>query len=147
MAGALSSMRMILAMVLVSGCAAGHRVTRVLGEQEYVAFADRPSAGYAPMAPPDCAEGAPECAGQWLAAIHIGDRGGSIERVLQTPTGFQIYVRASCDAEPAPNWTLLLRKPVVPVNIVQIKTVGCDSLAAQQPGAAGVTPAGLDGTM
>lgn len=124
-------MRMILAMVLISGCAAGNRATRVLGEQEYVAFADRPSAGYAPMAPPDCAEGAPECAGQWLADIHIGERGGSIERVLQTPSGFHVYVRASCDAEPAPNWTLLLRKPVVPVSIVQIKTPGCDPLAAQ----------------
>lgn len=115
----------------VAGCAAGNRTTRVLGEQEYVAFADRPSGGYAPQAPPDCAEGAPECAGQWLAEIHIGDRGGSIERVLQTSTGFQVYVRPSCDGEPAPNWTLLLRKPVVPVNVVRIGAATCDPLAAR----------------
>jgi len=118
-------MRLILLVVVVSACAAGNRSTRVLGEQEYVAFADRPSGGYAPLAPPDCAEGAPECAGQWLAEVHIGERGGTIERVLQTQTGFQIYVRPSCDAEPAPNWTLLLRKPVVPVHVVRIGAAEC----------------------
>jgi hypothetical protein len=113
----------------VSACAAGTRSTRVLGEQEYVAFADRPSGGFAPLAPPDCAAKAEECRGQWLAAVHIGEHGGSIERVLQTQAGYTIYVRANGDQEEAPNWTLLLRDPVVPVTIVK--------LSAQEPGAAG----------
>ncbi len=113
-------MRIFLLLVALSACAAGNRSTRVLGEQEYVAFADRPSGGFAPLAPPDCAGGAEECRGQWLAPVEIGERGGSIERVLQTPDGFIVYVRPSCELEPAPNWTLLLRKPVVPVKTVKL---------------------------
>jgi hypothetical protein len=116
-------MRMMLLpiVVLAAGCGGPLRTTRVLGEQEYVAFADRPSGGYAPMAPPDCSVGDEACKGQWLAKVHIGERGGSIERVLQTPDAFIVYVRqAACDAEPAPNWTLLLRKPVTTVKIVQL---------------------------
>lgn len=139
-------MRLILFLVAVSACAAGNRSTRALGEQEYVAFADRPTGGFAPLAPPECAENAEECRGQWLAPVVIGERGGSIERVLQTPNGFTIYVRASCDAAPAPNWTLMLRKPVVPVTIVKLGAgQGCDPLATEQPGAA-AGPRG-DGTM
>lgn len=111
---------MILALVVISACAAGNRSTRVLGEQEYVAFADRPSGGFAPMAVPDCTGKAEECRGQWLAPVPIGPRGGSIERVLQTQGGFTVYVRPSCEIDPAPNWTLLLREPVVPVTIVRI---------------------------
>jgi hypothetical protein len=139
-------MRLILVLVAVSACAAGNRSTRALGEQEYVAFADRPTGGFAPLAPPDCAENAEDCRGQWLAPVVIGERGGSIERVLQTANGFTVYVRASCDAEPAPNWTLMLRKPVVPVTIVKLGAgQGCDPLATEQPRA----PAGAvgDGTM
>ncbi len=139
-------MRLILMLVVVSACAAGSRTTRALGEQEYVAFADRPAGGFAPLAPPDCAEGAKDCRGQWLAPIVIGERGGSLERVLQTPTGFTVYVRPSCDEEPAPNWTLMLRKPVVPVTIIKLGAgQGCDPLAAEKPGAAGGP--GRDGTM
>lgn len=124
-------------LVAVSACAAGTRSTRALGEQEYVAFADRPNGGFAPMAPPDCAAGAEECRGQWLAPVHIGERGGSIERVLQTQTGFTVYVRESGDQGDAPNWTLLLREPVVPVTIVKLPT--------QEPGATGRSRG--DGTM
>jgi hypothetical protein len=116
-------MRMILAVAaLAAGCGGGFRSTRVLGEQEYVAFADRPSGGYAPMAPPDCDAGADECTGQYVADVQIGPRGGSIERVLQTRTGYVIYVRANpeCTGDPAPNWKLLLRKPVQSVNIVHL---------------------------
>jgi hypothetical protein len=123
-------MRLILLVSVLSACAAGNRTTRVLDDAEYVAFADRPSGGYAPMAPPDCAGSAPECAGQWLAQVHIGDRGGAIERVLQTRAGFQIYVRAkqACDGDPEPNWQLLLRKPVVPINVVQLgKAPACET--------------------
>jgi hypothetical protein len=146
-------MRLILMLVAVSACAAGTRSTRVLGEQEYVAFADRPTGGFAPLAPPDCADNADDCRGQWLAPVQIGERGGSIERVLQTQTGFVIYVRPSCDAEPAPNWTLMLRKPVMPVKVIKLGAgQGCDppvarsaSRSPEQPGA----PAGAvgDGTM
>jgi len=113
-------MRLIMVLVAVSACAAGVRSTRVLGEAEYVAFADRPSGGYAPLAPPDCAAKAEDCRGQWLAPVPISAHGGTIERVLQTPNGFTVYVRASGDQEDAPNWTLLLREPVVPVTIVQL---------------------------
>ncbi len=139
---------MILMVTLLAACAAGNRSTRVLQETEYVAFADRPTGGYAPMAPPDCAANEAECTGQWLAQIQIGEHGGTIERVMQTRAGFQVYVRASCDGDAAPNWTLMLRKPVVPVNVVTIANLQCDPLATQQAGAAsGGTPSGLDGTM
>ncbi len=144
-------MRLILLVASLSACAAGNRSTRVLEETEYVAFADRPTGGYAPMAPPDCAASEPECTGQWLAEINIGERGGTIQRVLQTRTGFQVYVRASCDGEIGPNWTLLLRKPVVPVHVVELASSQCDPLATEQAGqgsmTAGATPPGLDGTM
>ena len=113
-------MRIILAIAVLGACGGGFRSTRVLGEQEYVAFADRPSGGYAPMEPPDCAAGVDECTGQFIADVNIGPRGGSVERVLQTRTGYVIYVRAECGAEEAPNWKLLLRKPVQSVNIVHL---------------------------
>lgn len=113
-------MRFLLALLVMSACAAGNRSTRVLGEQEYVAFADRPSGGFAPVAIPECAAKAEECRGQWLAPVQIWPHGGSIERVLQTQEGFTVYVRPSCELEPAPNWTLLLREPVVPVKVVRI---------------------------
>lgn len=123
--------RMLLGIAVLVACGGPLRTTRVLGEQEYVAFADRPSGGYAPMAPPDCAAGDEACRGQWLAAVHIGERGGTIERVLQTPDALVVYVRqAPCDAEPAPNWTLLLRKPVTAVKIVQLgKAPSCATAA------------------
>ena len=118
---------MICLVGVLAACAGGMRSTRVLGEQEYVAFADRPSGGFAPLEPPDCAAGADDCRGQWLAPIAIGERGGTIERVLQTSTGFTVYVRHTQDcSEPAPNWTLLLRKPELPVTIVKLdKPVVC----------------------
>ncbi|CAN5724593.1 hypothetical protein BH11MYX3_BH11MYX3_16710 [soil metagenome] len=138
-------MRVILMVGVLSACAAGNRSTRVLQETEYIAFADRPTDGYAPMAPPECTANEAECAGQWLAEIQIGEHGGTIERVMQTRAGFQIYVRPSCDGESAPNWTLMLRKPVVPVNVVKLANSRCDPLATQQAGAAAGT--GFDGTM
>ena len=113
-------MRMLWMVAALAACGGPLRTTRVLGEQEYVAFADKPSGGYAPMSPPDCAAGEEACRGQWLANVHIGDRGGTIERVLQTPDAFIVYVRqAACD-DAAPNWTLLLRKPVTTVKIVPL---------------------------
>ena len=118
---------MLLGIAVVGACGGPLRTTRVLGDQEYVAFADRPTGGYAPMAPPDCSAGDEACKGQWLAKVHIGERGGSIERVLQTPDAFIVYVRqAACNADVAPNWTLLLRKPVTTVKIVRLgKSPAC----------------------
>lgn len=137
---------MLVGIAVLGACGGPLRTTRVLGEQEYVAFADKPSGGYAPMSPPDCAAGEDACQGQWLADIHIGDRGGTIERVLQTPDAFIVYVRQpACDAEPAPNWTLLLRKPVTTVKVVQLgKQPSCSTAAEQPRPAAG---SGLDGAM
>ena len=112
---------MLVGIGVLAACGGPLRTTRVLGEEEYVAFADKPSGGYAPMEPPDCAAGEDACKGQWLAPVHIGDRGGTIERVLQTPDAFVVYVRpAPSEGEPAPNWTLLLRKPVTRVKVVRI---------------------------
>jgi len=139
---------MLVGIAVLAACGGPMRKTRVLGEQEYVAFADRPSGGYAPMAPPDCSAGDDACQGQWLAPVHIGERGGSIERVLQTPDALVVYVRQpACGAEPGPNWTLLLRKPVTSVKIVQLeRPPACASTAgAEQPRAA--AGSGLDGTM
>ena len=128
---------MLVGIAVLAACGGPLRKTRVLGEQEYVAFADRPSGGYAPMAPPDCAAGDEACRGQWLARVHIGERGGSIERVLQTADAFVVYVRhAPCDGEPAPNWTLLLREPVTRVKVVQLgKAPSCPSSTARTDGA------------
>jgi hypothetical protein len=144
-------MRIIPIVVLAAACGGPLRTTRVLGDQEYVAFADRPSGGYAPMAPPDCDAGDDACKGQWLAPVHIGDRGGTIERVLQTPDAFVVYVRqAACDAEPGPNWTLLLRRPVTSVKIVQLGTPpACPDPApidAPPPDTTATTGAGGDAT-
>lgn len=126
---------MILAIAVLGACGGGFRSTRALGEQEYVAFADRPSGGFAPMEPPDCDAGAAECTGQFIADVQIGPRGGSVERVLQTRTGYVIYVRANpaCGGEPAPNWKLLLRKPVQSVDIVHLgKAPACGTATIQE---------------